>query len=202
MDSLTRSLAIGATLGLVLAAAPLAVTPERPLPTVAPALAKDNGGDHGGGGAHGGGHDAGDHGAAARGSPGTVEAKARATGADDGLTDPDAPPAADRLGRLNGFLHASEDGRLHAAPSSAVGMISHGYAEALADYVEARERIGIDPFAAAEAEAVLDRAAAILARAANKPLSPRIVGLINGEVATADFSDAELTEIANRANAE
>jgi hypothetical protein len=136
-------------------------------------------------------------------------------GVDDGADDPvvhsvggydgpgyhDAAPTPAELGRLNGFLHASDEGRLHAAPGSAVGMISHAYAEALDDYVDARSRIGTDPDARHDAAVALARAAAILGAAANKPLSPRIVAEINAEVAPGDhFSRAELRAISNRAN--
>ncbi|MBX6323354.1 MAG: hypothetical protein IRY94_16130 [Rhodospirillaceae bacterium] len=195
--------------GLVLAAAPLAAMPGRPVALLA-AFAKDNGGGHGEG-SQGRGH--GDHG---RGSGGHGSAQGRGSGGglgmaatrahdadgSDDLTYGTALPSPDRLGRLNGFLHASEEGRLHAAPGSAVGIISHDYAEALAAYLDARQRIAVDPLAAVEAQEALDRAAAILGSAANKPLSPEIVALVNGQLVTAPFTDEELTEIADKANAQ
>jgi hypothetical protein len=116
--------------------------------------------------------------------------------------DDDAPPSPEKLGRLNGFLHASDQARLNAAPGSAVGMISHGYADALGDYLHARSLIGIDPDAEEDAEEALDRAGAILGAASNKPVSPQVVATINGQIVAADFSDDELEAIADRANEE
>jgi hypothetical protein len=121
---------------------------------------------------------------------------------DDDHDDDGPPPSPDQLGRLNGFLHASDQGRLNAAPGSAVGMISHGYADALGDYLHARSLIGIDPDAEEDAEDALDRAGAILGAAANKPVSPEVVATINGQIVAADFSDDELEAIADRANEE
>jgi hypothetical protein len=227
----THALLAGTALGLALAATPLAVNLDTPDLVATVALAKDKGGDHGGGKGSGKGGDKGGE-AHAAADPGNGKALGKSDDGDDEPgaptfarkdgkhfddadddpdehsfgdeddDDDDALPSPDKLGRLNGFLHASDQARLNAAPGSAVGMISHGYADALGDYLHARSLIGIDPDAEEDAEEALDRAGAILGAASNKPVSPQVVATINGQIVAADFSDDELEAIADRANEE
>jgi hypothetical protein len=229
----THALLAATALGLALAAAPLGLSRHAPVLGLSVALAKDKGGggDHGGkGGDHGakGGDKGGEaHAAADPEGGGADKAKGKDSdfepgwpsfahrhdaGEDFGDHEPDehsvddgadTPPTPSELGGLNGFLHASDQGRLNAAPGSAVGMISHGYADALGDYLDARSRIGTDPAAEEDAAEALARCAAILGAAANKPVSPQVVATINGEIAPHDaFSDDELEAIADEANEE
>lgn len=111
-------------------------------------------------------------------------------------------------GRLNGFLHASTVARSRAAPNSAVGQISVQYNEALEHYLEARQD-AIDastgtPEEAEDAAELADEArealAAVLAEAANKPLTPEIVDRINDELGADQLTAAELDDIATTAN--
>jgi hypothetical protein len=90
----------------------------------------------------------------------------------------DNPLHPNNLGRLNGFMHASPQALANASPNSAVGVLSKTYKDALAGYLG----LGEDE----DVVVTEDDLAAILARAANKPLSPEQIDAINEKLATLD----------------
>ena len=97
-------------------------------------------------------------------------------------TDPLDPSS---LGRLNGFLHASPQALLNASPNSAIGVLSKTYAEALAGYLAA----GTTTTTTTVTE---DDLAAILAKAANKPLTGEQILGINEKLMSVDPTLADL----------
>ncbi len=96
------------------------------------------------------------------------------------------------LGRLNAFLHASPNALKHTAPNSAIGIVAVQYAGALSAYVDA-VNLGTLP------APTLDDAAAILAKAANKPLTPEIVAAINQRLAAENPDNPNLAGLADPA---
>ncbi len=98
------------------------------------------------------------------------------------------------LGRLNAFLNASSNALKKAAPNSAIGILASQYAGALSTYVDAVNGGQLPA-------PTLDDAAALLARAANKPLSPDIVAAINARLAAENPDIPSLAGLADPANA-
>jgi hypothetical protein len=98
----------------------------------------------------------------------------------------DDPLHPSNLGRLNGFLHASPQALANASPNSAIGVLSKTYKDALSSYLG----IGDDP----TITVTEDDLAAILAKAANKPLSPEQIDAINEKLATVDSELADALE--------
>jgi hypothetical protein len=98
------------------------------------------------------------------------------------------------LGRLNGFMNASSTALQKAAPNSAIGIVAIQYAGALSAYEDALVNQGQGP------APTLDDAAAILAKAANKPLSPEIVAAINERLAAENPDNLSLAGFANPTN--
>jgi hypothetical protein len=142
---------------------------------------KGNGGDNNGGGGKGNG------GVNNGGGGGNISADANASAG-----KPDLSPSD--LGRLNGFMNASSKALQKAAPNSAIGIIAIQYAGALSAYEDALANQGQGPAPA------LDDAAAILAKAANKPLSPEIVAAINERLAAENPDNLSLAGFANPTN--
>jgi len=103
-------------------------------------------------------------------------------------------PSPNDLGRLNGFMNASSTALQKAAPDSAIGIVAIQYAGALSAYEDALANQGQGP------APTLDDAAAILAKAANKPLSPEIVATINERLAAENPDNLSLAGFANPTN--
>ena len=97
------------------------------------------------------------------------------------------------LGRLNAFLNASSAALKNAAPDSAIGIVSAQYAGALSSYIDGVTQ-GTLP------APTLDDAAAILAKAANKPLSPEIVAAINERLAEENPDNPNLAGLSDPVN--
>ena len=209
--SLLRSAVVVAAVS-VLAVAPL--TPSGHGPAVAWAK-NGNGGGNGNAGGNGNGNgNAGGNSAAhasndgnkghAKGQAGTNQAPDQDAGAvivastNPASDDPLLAPS--KLGRLNAFFHASPRALSNASSRSAVGAISKVYNHAMLSYLN-------------NSGATLDDVAAALARAANKPLNPRVVAAINTRLnvyaginpATVDGGYASIADInlavTNAANA-
>ena len=96
----------------------------------------------------------------------------------------------DELGRLNAFLHASPKALQHASPNSAIGIIAVQYRDVISAYLDGTAQ-GQQP------APTLDAAAAVLAQAANKPLSPEIVAAINMRLAAENPDNLSLASFAN-----
>lgn len=99
----------------------------------------------------------------------------------------DDPMHPSNLGRLNGFLHASPQALLNASPNSAVGVLSKTYRDALLGYATSTEETE-------ETEETLSTGdlAAILAKAANKPLTGEQVLAIHEKLIAENPELAEL----------
>lgn len=82
---------------------------------------------------------------------------------------------ASDLGKLNGFLHASPEALQKAAPTSAIGLVTHGYADALNSYLTggANAKTASDVYAALE-------------KAANKPLTATTIAAVDAKLAKTD----------------
>jgi lactam utilization protein B len=91
------------------------------------------------------------------------------------------------LGRLNAFMHASSKALQNAKPNSAIGIVAVQYRDAISTYVD-----GI----AQGQEPTLDAAAAILAKAANKELTPEMVAAINTRLAAENPDNLSLSILA------
>lgn len=122
---------------------------------------------------------------------------------DDDASDSGLHPSS--LGRLNGFMNASPNALANAAPNSAVGVVAHAYRDALSDYADALAA-GEDP---AAIDAALQSAAAAIALAANKEVTPDVVAAVNAHLAEtypedpalAGFADPQSPESAEAADA-
>lgn len=147
--------------------------------------ASDNAGGKGKGGENGGGQGNGKNG----GTGGSNEASLTNNGKNK--TDLDIRP--NDLGRLNAFLNASSKALKNSAPNSAIGIISVQYAGALSAYMEGISG-GVLP------APTIDDAAAILAKAANKPLTPEIIAAINQRLATENPDNVNLAGFADPVN--
>ena len=79
---------------------------------------------------------------------------------------------ASDLGKLNGFLHASPEALQKAAPNSAIGLVTHGYADALNSYLAG----GANAKTAADVYAALEKAA-------NKPLTATTIAAVDAKLA-------------------
>jgi hypothetical protein len=98
-----------------------------------------------------------------------------------------------KLGRLNAFMNASPKALQNSSAKSAIGIVAVQYAGALSSYIDA-VNLGQLP------HPTLDDAAAILAKAANKPLSPEIVAAINERLAAENPDNPSLAGLADPAN--
>ncbi len=142
------------------------------------ALADAGGSGKGNGHGHGHGHDKG------VGTDQIQQAKLAKT-----HLSKDDPLHPSNLGRLNGFLHASPQALLNASANSAIGILSKTYAEALAGYLAAGETTTTTTTTVTE-----DDLAAILAKAANKPLTGEQIIAINEKLMAVDPELAALGE--------
>jgi hypothetical protein len=100
------------------------------------------------------------------------------------------------MGRLNAFLNASSTALQDAAPNSAIGIVATQYAGSLSAYTDANA-LAIQGQGPAP---TLDDAAALLAKAANKPVSPEIVAAINERLAAENPDNLNLAGFANPTN--
>jgi len=103
-------------------------------------------------------------------------------------TDPMHPS---NLGRLNGFLHASEQALANASPNSAIGTLSQEYRDALLGYTGAEEETTEEEVAEDEDAVTEEDLAGILAEAANKPLTGEQVVAIHEKLIAANPELAE-----------
>jgi hypothetical protein len=95
-----------------------------------------------------------------------------------------------QLGRLNAFMNASSNALLNASPKSAIGIISIQYRDAISAYLDGVSQGQVPA-------PTLDGAAAILAQAANKTLTPEIVAAINVRLAAENPDNLGLANFAN-----
>lgn len=153
----------------------------------APAFAAGNGnGDgNGNGGGNGAGnsasHSSSDNGGGKSATPGAATMMDKsAAKASDKSHDISKDKSADKggasdLGKLNGFLHASPEALQKAAPNSAIGLVTHGYADALNSYLAG----GANAKTAADVYAALEKAA-------NKPLTATTIAAVDAKLAKTD----------------
>lgn len=210
-----------AALALSLTAAPLAIGSDGRWRSPEAAAKNGNGGSNGGGnrsekserGDRGGGKSAksgsmGASGKSASVNRGHGKSKAPAAAPSETVTvetvattsPKKGPLHPSKLGSLNGFLHASPTALANASEKSALGRVAKTYAAALAAYLgtSAEAPEGDTQTSEDAAPAVsLDGAAAALAAAANKPLSPEIVAAINAKLAATDPALASLADPAS-----
>lgn len=156
----------------------------------APAFAAGNGGGNGAGnsGGNAGGnsasHSASDNAGGNSATPGgaTMMDKSSAKSgmshdmkSDMGKDKSASKSGASDLGKLNGFLHASPEALQKAAPNSAIGLVTHGYADALNSYLAggANAKTATDVYAALE-------------KAANKPLTATTIAAVDAKLAKND----------------
>jgi hypothetical protein len=154
--------------------------------------ASDNAGGKGKGGENGGGQGNGKNGGGG-GSGGSNEASLSNNGNSKNKTDLGIRP--NELGRLNAFLNASSKALKNSAPNSAIGIISVQYAGALSAYIEASNTLPAPPVPPSLADA-----AALLAKAANKPLTAEIVAAINQRLAAENPDNVNLAGLADPVN--
>lgn len=100
----------------------------------------------------------------------------------------DDPMHPSNLGRLNGFLNASPQALMNTSPNSAIGILSKSYADALAGY------LATDDATTTTTTVTEDDLAAILAKAANKPLTGEQIVAINEKLMSVDPELAEAAE--------
>lgn len=158
----------------------------------APAFAAGNGNGGGNGDGNGGGnaggnsasHSSSDNAGGKSATPGaatTMDKSAAKSGmSHDMKNDMGKDKSADKggasdLGKLNGFLHASPEALQKAAPNSAIGLVTHGYADALNSYLTggANAKTATDVYAALE-------------KAANKPLTATTIAAVDAKLAKND----------------
>ena len=154
---------------------------------IAPALAAGNGGGNAGGNADGNSasHSSSDSAGGKSGQSGMSDMKNGAASMQKSsssstkssgtkASDTHKSAAAD-LGKLNGFLHASPEALQKAAPNSSIGMVTHGYANALTSYLSGGQnaKTAADVYAALQA-------------ASNKPLTVTTITAVDAKLAKAD----------------
>jgi hypothetical protein len=189
-----------------------------------------NGGGHGGG--NGGGHGGGGNGNGGNGNGGGNtnghshdgagnSAKAGATddsdtdgsdtddsdtaSSDDTTTD-DGSMKANKLGKLNGFFHASPNALANASPNSSIGKISKTFRDALSAFAEANaEPTDTDTETGTEGDAeatpptgpTVEDLGAILAGATNKKVTATQVNAIIDRLAEQNPDDDALNHFAD-----
>ncbi|MDQ7249688.1 hypothetical protein [Dongia sedimenti] len=185
------------------------------------------GGGNGGGHGHDGGHDGGKGGGQGNGGGGQGNAQGRSSdgpgksanagkgdsdvdqssdgdsATDDSTTDDDSM-APSRLGKLNGFFHASPNGLANASPNSSIGRISHAFKDALSDYAaaSATPTDPNDPNATPPSGPSVDDLGAILAGATNKQVTATQVQAIVDRLAEQNPDDESLNDFADSLDAE
>lgn len=164
-----------------------------------------NGGGQGHGGGNGGGNgnghgNAGDNAKAGKSDDSSVDDDSTAS-SDDATTD-DGSMQASKLGKLNGFFHASPNGLANASPNSAIGRISQTFRDALSDFAEANQD-ETDTDTETDAEATpptgpsVEDLGAILAGATNKPVTATQVQAIIDRLAEQNPDDDALNDLAD-----
>ncbi len=148
-----------------------------------------NAGGKGNGGANSGGGGNGNSGENNGGRGNGNGSEASLSSGAGGQVKSDLQPS--KLGRLNAFMNASSTALQKAAPDSAIGIVATQYADALSAYMDALANQGQGP------APTLDDAAALLAKAANKPLSPEIVAAINERLAAENPDNPSLAGFTN-----
>ena len=145
----------------------------------APAFAAGNG-NGGGNGAGNGAGNAGGKSATPGGATMMDKSSSKSGMSHDMKNDMSKDKSADKggasdLGKLNGFLHASPEALQKAAPNSAIGLVTHGYADALNSYLAggANAKTATDVYAA-------------LQKAANKPLTATTIAAVDAKLAKND----------------
>lgn len=161
----------------------------------APAFAAGNGNGGGNGDGNGGGnaggnsasHSASDNAGGKSGNsvtPGTATTMDKAAKHSDMGSDKSHDMSKDKsanksgasdLGKLNGFLNASPEALKKAAPNSEIGLVTHGYADALNSYLAG----GANAKTAADVHAALEKAA-------NKPLDATTIAAVDAKLAKND----------------
>jgi hypothetical protein len=153
----------------------------------APAFAAGNGNGGGNGGGNAGGnsasHSSSDDAGGKSAAPGATmmdKSSSKSGMNHDMKSDMGKDKSADKggasdLGKLNGFLHASPEALQKAAPNSAIGLVTHGYADALNSYLAggANAKTASDVYAALE-------------KAANKPLTAATITAVDNKLAKND----------------
>lgn len=156
---------------------------------VAPAFAAGNGDGNGNGAGNAGGnsasHSASDSSGSKSATPGAATnmdkaaAKHSDMGSDKshemGMEKSADKGGASDLGKLNGFLHASPEALKKAAPNSEIGLVTHGYADALNSYLAG----GANAKTAADVYAALEKAS-------NKPLTAATIAAVDAKLAKTD----------------
>jgi hypothetical protein len=174
MNEIMRHAFVALPLAALLVAAPMPLNSGKLMSTdAAYAAAGGNGKGNGNGAANGQG--GADSGASANNgsSQGNKYGNSEITVANGQLNSNDDKNG---LGRLNAFMNASPSALQNASPKSAIGIIAVQYRDALGTYLDGVQQ-GVQP------APTLDDAAAILAKAANKPLTADIVAAINARLA-------------------
>ena len=176
------------------------------------------GGGNGGGHGHDGGHGGGKGGGQGNSGGGQGNGEGRSNdgpgnSANAGKADPDAAQSSDddaatddsttddgsmapsKLGKLNGFFHASPNGLANASPNSSIGRISHTFKEALSDFAAASQTPA-DPNATPPSGPSVDDLGAILAGATNKQVTAAQVQAIVDRLAEQNPDDGSLSDFA------
>lgn len=176
------------------------------------------GGGNGGGHGHDGGHGGGNGGGQGNSGGGQGNGEGRSNdgpgnSANAGKADPDAAQSSDddaatddsttddgsmapsKLGKLNGFFHASPNGLANASPNSSIGRISHTFKEALSDFAAASQTPA-DPNATPPSGPSVDDLGAILAGATNKQVTAAQVQAIVDRLAEQNPDDGSLSDFA------
>ena len=172
-------------------------------------------GDHGGGHGNGGGQDhgggqgngnsgsSGNSGKSADGASDDTTADT-STGDDESTDGDDGSLAANKLGKLNGFMHAAPSAIAHAAPNSAVGQIAKGFKELASDYAAANTTPTdpTDPDATPPSGPSIDDLGAKLADATNKRVTANQVQAIIDRLAKLNPDNTPLNDLATTLDAE
>jgi hypothetical protein len=165
-----------------------------------------DGGKGGNEGDHGGGKNDGSGGNGKSGIRGDDDSDAGPSGADDTRTATEDDSATDdgslapsKLGKLNGFFHASPNGLAHASPNSAIGRISHTFKDAVSDFAEANATPPDpnDPNAPPPRGPSVDDLGGILAGATNKTVTGAQVKAIIDRLAEQNPDDQPLNDFAD-----
>jgi hypothetical protein len=124
------------------------------------------------------------------------------TTSDDSTAD-DGSLAPGKLGKLNGFFHASPNGLANASPKSSIGRISHTFKDALSDFAEASETLSDpnDPDATPPSGPSVGQLGAILAGATNKQVTATQVKAIIDRLAEQNPDDQSLNHLAGSVDA-
>lgn len=157
---------------------------------VAPAFAAGNGNGGGNGGGDGGSHSESHENSSSKSSESSKSSKSshesmsksehethkKSASGEAGEKEKAAMKASPSdLGKLNGFLHASPQALKKASPNSSIGLVTHGYADALTSYLSGGQsaKTAADVYAALQA-------------ASNKPLTVATIEAVDAKLAKTD----------------